>query len=219
VNRAALVSGGLDSAVMLAELAVADPIFPLYVRAGLLWEAAELHWLRLLLEAAPYLECHPLTILDFPVADLYGVHWSMTGSDVPGFDTAPDSNYLPGRNLLLLSKAAVFCAIRHIERIAMAPLGDNPFPDGRPEFFRSFEEAVRVAMTFDLTIETPFRALGKGDVVRRGRGLPLELTFSCLKPDGIEHCGDCTKCAERQHGFRDAGVADPTRYSHARQYL
>ena len=38
-----------------------------------------------------------------------------------------------------------------------------------------------------------------------GRGLPLELTFSCISPLRGLHCGHCNKCAERQAAFRDAG--------------
>jgi 7-cyano-7-deazaguanine synthase len=213
---AILVSGGLDSAVLCAEMARdVDRVYPLYVRAGLSWEAAEIHWLGKLLDVNPYRRCMPLTFLGLPVTDLYGNHWSTTGRGVPGYDTALDSNYLPGRNLLLLSKAAVFCAMRGITRIAMAPLGDNPFPDGRPEFFRSFERVVEVGLEARLSIEIPFRDLEKPEVIQRGRELPLGLTFSCIHPQGVAHCGDCTKCAERHRAFVESGVPDPTGYVRA----
>ncbi|MGH7897922.1 MAG: 7-cyano-7-deazaguanine synthase [Candidatus Binatia bacterium] len=213
MKTALLVSGGLDSCVMLRALASAeDPVTPVYVRTGLLWESAELHWVERFLAAADLPGTSQLKILDLPVGDLYGRHWSLTGEAVPGFETRLDSNYLPGRNLLLLSKVAVFAALKGIERIAMAPLTDNPFPDGSLEFFRAFEAAARLALSAPLRIEVPFRALDKAEVIRRGKGLPLDLTFSCIRPDGFEHCGDCTKCAERQRGFSAAGVADPTRY-------
>lgn len=52
------------------------------------------------------------------------------------------ANYLPGRNLLLLSKVVVLCALHGVERVAMAPLSSNPFPDGTPEFFRAFPNAA-----------------------------------------------------------------------------
>jgi 7-cyano-7-deazaguanine synthase len=214
---AALASGGLDSSVMLRDLALRGAtVLPVYVRAGLSWENSEIRSLERFLAAAEIPGCETLAILDLPVADLYGDHWSISGRDVPGFDTSLDSNYLPGRNLLLLSKIAVFCALHDADRIAMAPLADNPFPDGTPQFFRSFEAAAGLALARSITIEVPFRDLGKAEVVRRGRGLPLELTFSCIQPIDDQHCGDCTKCAERQHGFMAAGVPDPTRYRHLR---
>ncbi len=210
---AVLVSGGLDSCVMLREIASRSPqVFPLYVRSGLLWETVEIHWLEKFLAAAPLKNSAPLAILDSSVVDLYGDHWSTTGRDVPGYHTSLNSNYLPGRNLLLLSKASVYCALRGIQRIALAPLADNPFPDGKSEFFDVFEKLVSLGLSIDLKVEVPYRSLDKAEVVRRGAGLPLELTFSCLQPIGVEHCGECTKCAERQRGFAEAGMPDPTRY-------
>jgi 7-cyano-7-deazaguanine synthase len=208
---AVLASGGVDSCVVLGTLAAAGQrTFPLYVRTGLLWEDAEIHWLRRFLAAIAAPE--PLRVLALPVADLYGDHWSLTGQGTPGFDAALDSNYLPGRNLLLLAKAAVFCAVHGIGTVALGPLADNPFPDGRPEFFDAFAKAAGFAFDQPLRVETPLRDREKVEVIRLGRALPLELTFSCIRPVGVEHCGDCTKCAERQQGFAAAGVDDRTRY-------
>jgi len=59
---------------------------------------------------------------------------------------------------------------------------------------------------------TPYRALHKTDVLRRGKDLPLEHTFSCNRPVNGRHCGACNKCHERQQGFADAGLPDPTPY-------
>jgi 7-cyano-7-deazaguanine synthase len=42
---------------------------------------------------------------------------------------------------------------------------------------------------------------------------PFHLSFSCLQPHGLRHCGRCNKCAERQLAFRKAGVPDPTTYA------
>jgi len=103
-------------------------------------------------------------------------------------------------------------ALRGIPVIATAPLSDNPFPDGTPAFFEGFARVATGALDHGLTIEVPFRQIAKSEVIRRGRDLPLGSTFSCIQPSGLDHCGDCTKCAERQQGFATAGVADPTRY-------
>ena len=94
----------------------------------------------------------------------------------------------------------------------MAPLADNPFPDGTNDFFREFAAAATVGLAHPLRIDVPFRDLTKQEVVLRGKDLPLELTFSCVQPHGLMHCGRCTKCAERQQGFAAAGVLDPTEY-------
>ena len=62
---AALASGGLDSCVMLRELAARGAtVLPVYVRAGLSWETAEIHWLERFLAAADIRDCNSLEILE-----------------------------------------------------------------------------------------------------------------------------------------------------------
>lgn len=209
-----LASGGLDSSVLLAEYArKGRRVFPIYIRAGLRWERAEIATLRKFIAALGRHNIEAVAVLDFPTLDITRDHWSVTGKAVPGFRAALASNYLPGRNLSLLAKAAMFCARNRIGEIAMAPLKSNPFPDARPEFFRAFERAVKLGMELPLRVLTPFEGLEKSCVIRKGRALPLELTLSCANPRGALHCGMCTKCAERVQGFRDAQVPDPTRYA------
>jgi 7-cyano-7-deazaguanine synthase len=214
-NRLAiLASGGLDSSVMLGQMARRGRhIFPLYIRAGLRWEADELKTLRRFVRALNLRNVEAVVTLKLPMGDLAGDHWSMTGGKVPGYDASLASNYILGRNLSLLAKASIFCACNQIGEIAMAPLESNPFPDARPEFFRAFARAVELGVGIKLRIRTPFAGLTKADVVRRGSGMPLELTVSCARPQGNLHCGACTKCAERVEGFLAAGVPDPTHYA------
>ncbi len=211
---AVLVSGGLDSSVLMAELArKGRKVFPIYIRAGLRWERVELAVLRRFVRALGARNIAPVAVLDLPMNDVARGHWTLGGRGVPGYRAAVSSNYIPGRNLSLLSKAAIFCAKNRIGEIAMAPLMSNPFPDARPQFFRAFERAVATGLELPLRVRTPFVKMEKADVVRRGRMLPLQFTMSCANPRGGLHCGECTKCAEREAGFRDAGVPDPTRYA------
>ncbi len=211
---AILASGGLDSSVMLGAIARSGRrVYPVYVRAGLSWEAGELQTLKRFVRALRMRNIEPITILRLPMGDVSGDHWSMTGRNVPGYDAAVTSNYIPGRNLSLLAKTAIFCARARIGEIAMAPLESNPFPDARPEFFRAFARAVELGVGIKLKISTPFAGMTKAQVVRRGADLPLELTVSCACPKGNIHCGACTKCAERVEGFLAAGVDDPTVYA------
>src|SRR5439155_11455734 len=151
--------------------------------------------------------------LAMPTDDLSRSHWSVTGKKVPGFDAPIPSNYIVGRNLTLLAKASVFCAMNRVGAIAMAPLEANPFPDANRRFFNAFARAVEIGVGLKLRIITPYVGTSKADVIKRGRQLPLELTVSCIRPRGIVHCGACTKCAERIEGFRIARVADPTIYA------
>jgi 7-cyano-7-deazaguanine synthase len=213
---AVLVSGGLDSSVLLGEAArTYAAVHPLYVRVGSLWEDVELAHLRRFLTALAAPAVRPLTVLDQPVADLYGGHWSLTGDGVPAADTPDAAVYLPGRNVLLLAKPLVWCHLHGVAELATAPLACNPFPDATPAFYDAFAAVVGEAVGRRVAVLRPYAELGlhKPDVIRRGAGLSLGHTFSCLRPVRGGHCGRCNKCGERRAGFAAAGVADPTDYA------
>jgi 7-cyano-7-deazaguanine synthase len=147
-----------------------------------------------------------------PVQDLYARHWSVTGEKMPGAETPDDAVFLPGRNVFLLAKAMVWCHLRNVPAVALAPLQSNPFPDATPHFFDAFPALVNEAVAGRVEVLRPYAALHKPDVMRRWQGLPLHLTFSCIQPRDGKHCGRCNKCAERRRAFADAGLADPTPY-------
>ncbi len=211
---AVLASGGLDSSVMLAELARRGrQVFPIYVRAGLAWERAELAALKKFIAALKNSRVGTVAVLELPMTDVAREHWSVTGHGVPGYRAKVESNYIVGRNLSLLVKAAIFCAHNRIGEIALAPLESNPFPDARPQFFRAVERAVLLGVGLPLRIRTPFAGMSKAQVIRKGRATRLDLTLTCANPRGAIHCGRCTKCAERAQGFAAAKVPDPTRYA------
>jgi 7-cyano-7-deazaguanine synthase len=213
-SSAVLVSGGVDSAVLLADMAAnGSKVFPLYVQAGLPWETAELHYLRRFLKTFANPGIQPLQILAMPVTDLYGDHWSITGQNVPDASTPDEAVFLPGRNVLLLAKAMLWCHLNEVPAMALAVLSANPFPDATPAFFAAYAAAVNQAVDGAVQVLRPFAPLKKIDVLRRGRGLPLELTFSCIQPQGLKHCGRCNKCGERRQAFHDAGMRDPTEYA------
>jgi 7-cyano-7-deazaguanine synthase len=210
---AVLVSGGLDSAIFVAEAARAYPeVHPLYVRQGLYWEAAERAHLRRFLEAVAGPALRPLRVLNMPVADLYGEHWSVTGRGVPDARSPDRAVFLPGRNVLLLAKALLWCHLHGVGAVALASLHSNPFPDATPAFFRAYQDVVNRAVGGRVEVLLPYAGLRKVEVMRRGRGLPLGLTFSCLRPVGERHCGACNKCAERRQAFAAAGMDDPADY-------
>ncbi|HEV3386477.1 MAG TPA: 7-cyano-7-deazaguanine synthase [Gemmata sp.] len=211
---AVLASGGLDSAILLAEAVRVYPkVHPLYIRTGLYWETTELVYLDRFLAAIATTNLLPLSILEQPVRDLYGNHWSLTGLDIPIAGTPDEDVYLPGRNVLLLAKSLLWCYLNGVPEIAMAPLAANPFPDATNEFFAEFSGAVNRAVQANVRILRPYSHLHKSEILKRANGIPLRNTFSCIRPvDGL-HCGRCNKCFERQQGFRDADLADPTTYS------
>ncbi len=117
---AVLVSGGPDSAVLVGELAAVSPrVVPIYVRFGMFWENAEEQALRRFLAAlqAPVVE--PLKVFDMPLDAVYGRHWSTTGDGVPDAESADAAVYLPGRNLLLLAQASIWCHLQQIKVLAL----------------------------------------------------------------------------------------------------
>ena len=119
---AVLISGGLDSAILLGEaLRQRSAVHPLYVRTGLYWEEVELRHLRRFLEAVARPTLQPLQILSLPVADLYGRHWSITGQAIPDAASPDEAVFLPGRNILLLAKAMLWCQLHGIPAVALAP--------------------------------------------------------------------------------------------------
>lgn len=217
-NRAVVVlaSGGLDSAVLVAELLrEGRVVHPMYIHFGLAWEDTEEEHLRRFLATLDSSELRPLVVLQLPVQPLYESHWSVSGRDVPDEDTTDDAVYLPGRNLLLLAQPAVWCALHDVHAVALGTLKGNPFPDSTREFFDEFAALAQRAMGHALEVLTPYAERTKAEVIERGRGLELQHTFSCIDPrDGL-HCGQCNKCAERKRAFSALAIDDATLYAHA----
>lgn len=196
---AVLTSGGLDSAVLLGDMLTAGhEVHPVYVRGGLIWEEAELYHLRQFLAAVARPNLRPLTILEVPLLDLYGEHWAISGKNTPGIDSPDAAAYLPGRNILMVPKVMVWCHLNGIATVVLGHLAANPFPDATEAFFTSLERIANEAVKGSVQVIRPFASLIKAEVVLRGAGYPLDLTFSCLRPIGNEHCFSCNKCEERR---------------------
>lgn len=216
-QTAVLLSAGLDSVVLAASEARTAFVQPIYVSAGLAWEQDELAALDRLLAAPWARRMAPLARLTFTVRDLYpATHWALRG-EPPAFDTPDQDVYLTGRNVALLSKAAIYCSHHGIGRIALGPLAGNPFPDATAQFFEAMGRALSLGLAHTIVIDAPFASMAKSNVIEFGieLGVPLELTLSCMNPKDGRHCGQCSKCRERRDAFNQAAVADPTTYATA----
>lgn len=209
---AILISGGLDSAILLGDALQRHTVIPIYVRCGLNWEAVELQFLERFLAALAGPNLKPLVILEQPIADVYGIHWSIVGT-APLIGTPEEAVFLPGRNVLLLAKSLLWCHLHGVSSIALGSLQTNPFPDATPEFFHGFQDIINRAVAGKVEVLLPFGGMKKVAVMALGKGLPLEHTFSCASPKNGLHCGKCSKCGERRDAFADAGMPDPTTYS------
>ena len=244
-GTAVLLSGGLDSAVLLADEAARGQVQPIYVSVGLAWEAAEREMVsQFLAHARLRGRVRPLVSLSVDMRDVYAAtHWAMQGRP-PAYHTPDEDVYLPGRNIVLLGKAGVYCAAVKLDRVVLGTLAHNPFPDATPEFRAAMARALTLGLAHDLQIDAPFAGWSKAEVIKRGIeiGLPLELTLSCMspvvarpsslvaraataseqratrneQPDLPIHCGLCSKCRERHDGFLELGLADPTVYEDER---
>jgi 7-cyano-7-deazaguanine synthase len=219
---AVLLSGGLDSAVLVADEAASGEVQPIYVSVGLSWEEAERAIVSSFLAKAPLAgHAHPLVSLGVDMRDVYAAtHWAMAGRP-PAYHTPDEDVYLPGRNVILLGKAAVYCAAAKIERLVIGTLAHNPFPDATPAFRAAMARALSLGLDRPLEIDAPYAGSSKADVIRRGAqlGVPFELTLSCMNPPPSHqppaishssamspepsalHCGPCSKCRERHDAF------------------
>jgi 7-cyano-7-deazaguanine synthase len=206
--------------VLLMDEAAAGEVQPIYVRVGLAWEQDERKAIARFIEAAALSgRVRPLAVLSVDMTDVYPrSHWAVRGRP-PGYHTPDEDVYLPGRNVILFGKAAVFCAAAGIGRIVIGTLDHNPFPDATPAFRAAMQTALSLGLDHTISIEAPYARRSKADVIRRGAelGAPMALTLSCMKPaDGPTHCGLCSKCRERHLAFVAAGVEDPTTYADRR---
>lgn len=208
-----LLSGGLDSTVLLAHL-IDEGVNCL----GLSIDYGQKH--RRELEAAGAVSKHykiPTYMVQLPSA-------LMAGSALTGGSPVPHGHYadesmratvVPARNTVLLATAAAVAVREGCTAVAYAAhAGDHAiYPDCRPEFAEAVRALLALCDYSPIGFLTPFISWSKGDVARRGNALkaPVEMTWSCYKGGEI-HCGECGTCVERKEAFRTAGIQDPTKY-------
>jgi 7-cyano-7-deazaguanine synthase len=128
--------------------------------------------------------------------------------------------YVPFRNAHFLSVAVSWAEAIGAGAIYIGAVAEDSsgYPDCRPEYYRVFQQLIRVGTRpkTEIEIVTPVIALKKSEIIRKGLelGAPLELTWSCYQNDD-EACGVCDSCLLRLRAFAEAGVADPIRYRQA----
>ena len=132
--------------------------------------------------------------------------------------------YVPARNTIFLSYALAWAEVLEASDIfiGVTAVDYSGYPDCRPEFIAAFEQLANLATKaalegqLKMNIRAPLIAMTKAEIIRKGieLGVDYSLTHSCYDPPraGIA-CGFCDSCLLRKKGFREAGVADPTRYA------
>ncbi len=132
------------------------------------------------------------------------------GSEIP-------VTYVPFRNAHFLSVAVSWAEAIGAGAIYIGAVAEDSsgYPDCRPEYYRVFQELIRVGTRPETEIEivTPVITLKKSEIIRRGRelGAPLHLTWSCYQSEDAA-CGVCDSCLLRLQAFAEAGMRDPLPY-------
>jgi 7-cyano-7-deazaguanine synthase len=128
--------------------------------------------------------------------------------------------YVPFRNAHFLSVAVSWAEAIGAGAIYIGAVAEDSsgYPDCRPEYYRVFQELIRVGTRPETEIEivTPVIMLKKSEIIRRGLelGAPLKLTWSCYQSEEMA-CGTCDSCLLRLRAFAEAGVPDPIPYRRA----
>jgi 7-cyano-7-deazaguanine synthase len=130
--------------------------------------------------------------------------------------------YVPARNTVFLSLALAHAEVTDSDAVFTGAnaVDYSGYPDCRPEFIAAFEAMANLATKravegSPIAIRAPIVRLGKGDIVRRGHelGVDFALTVSCYNADAAGRaCAQCDACRLRREGFAAARVPDPTRY-------
>jgi 7-cyano-7-deazaguanine synthase len=125
--------------------------------------------------------------------------------------------YVPFRNAHFLSVAVSWAEVIGAHSIYIGAVAEDSsgYPDCRPEYYRVFQELIRVGTRPETSIEivAPVITLKKSAIIRKGVELnaPLHLTWSCYQDENAA-CGVCDSCVLRLRAFAEAGLADPISY-------
>src|SRR6516162_2003166 len=128
--------------------------------------------------------------------------------------------YVPFRNAHFLSVGVSWAESIGAGAVYIGAVAEDSsgYPDCRPEYYRVFQELIRVGTRPEARIEiaTPVIALKKAEIILKGieLGAPLHLTWSCYQ-NAEEACGVCDSCLLRLRAFEEAGVSDPLHYRRA----
>ena len=218
-----LVSGGMDSAVVLAMAREQGfAAWALSVRYG------QRHSSELDAAArnAAVLGAQAHKVVD---VDLRSIGGSALTDDIDVPEHAGEGipvTYVPARNTIMLSVALGWAEVLGAQHLfcGVNAVDYSGYPDCRPDFIAAFERLANLATKAGvegavLRVHAPLMAMSKADIVREGLrlGVDFSQTVSCYQADAQGRaCGRCDACRLRAEGFANAGVPDPTRYQSER---
>jgi 7-cyano-7-deazaguanine synthase len=214
------LSGGLDSAVLLAALQNnGEQVLPVFFNYGAKNSKYE-HSAVLTLIAHYGLKGKAMLVQMTPIMSHFKSSLLMHG------DTLPEGHYdneemkttiVPARNLIFISVLAGIAESHGCERVAVGihagEAGESMYPDSRPGFLTAANDVVLAATDNKVQVEAPFVVMSKLDVLQVGQRLnvPFKFTRTCYA-DQVVACGKCGACQKRLFSFSKLGMADPLEY-------
>ena len=219
-NAVVLVSGGLDSATVLA-MARAEG----WTCHALSFDYGQRH--KAELKAARRVaqvggaETH--RVVSLGLGEIGGSALTDAAIDVPeaGGEGIPVT-YVPARNTVFLAVALGLAEVTDATDIFIGvnAVDYSGYPDCRPAFIAAFEQLANLATKAGVEgarfrVHAPLIEMSKADIIRRGTelGVDYSLTVTCYQADEQGRaCGHCDACELRREGFRAAGLTDVTRY-------
>jgi 7-cyano-7-deazaguanine synthase len=221
-----LLSGGMDSCVCAAvarEQHGADNLALLHASYGQRTEKRELQAFQ---EIAHYFGMQHRMVVKLDYFCVLGGS-ALTDKEIKVPENALEATgsavsaipvtYVPFRNAHFLSVGVSWAESIGARAIYIGAVAEDSsgYPDCRPEYYRAFQELIRVGTKPETEIEmvTPVIQLKKSEIIRRGKelGAPLHLTWSCYQNEDAA-CGQCDSCLLRLRAFAEAGMDDPIPY-------
>lgn len=215
-----LVSGGLDSATVLA-LAVEQG----FACHALSFDYGQRHRAELTAAAqlAASLGALEHKIMRIDLACIGGSALTDTSIPVPQqLQPGIPVTYVPARNTIFLALALAWTEALGASDIFIGvnAVDYSGYPDCRPEFIAAFEALAKLATKAgvegrDFVCHTPLIRMSKAQIIQEGvrLGVDFSKTVSCYSADAAGHaCGTCDACQLRANGFRRAQLPDPTVY-------
>ena len=217
-----LVSGGLDSATVLA-IAKHEG----YACHAMSFDYGQRHGVELVAarQVADALGAVEHRVVKVDLAAFGGSALTDPALVVPEVPTTGiPITYVPARNTVFLALALAWAetlTARHLF-IGVNAVDYSGYPDCRPAFIAAFERLANLGTRIGvegerIEVHTPLIDLTKAEIIRRGTelGVDYAATVSCYQPNpNGEACGRCDSCRIRRAGFDAAGQVDPTRYRH-----
>lgn len=219
-NAVVLLSGGLDSATVLA-MARARGLncYALSVDYGQRHHAE----LAAAQRVATALGAQELRVVSIDLTGFGGSALTDNSIAVPETpSTGIPSTYVPARNTIMLSMALAWAEVLDAQHIFVGvnAVDYSGYPDCRPAYIEAFERMANLATKAavegrPLTIHAPLLHMSKAEIIAQGTSLGVDYaqTVSCYQADEQGRaCGVCDSCRLRSAGFAAAGISDPTRY-------